>query len=82
MSLACAKRSVSETFAISRVSLCATPASHRLNFGLPARPAPNYEKLVAPILIVSHRLPLRSAADAFAKFAARSDGYIKVALEP
>ena len=35
-----------------------------------------------PSAIVSHRLPLRDAADAFAKFDARSDGYIKVVLEP
>jgi glutathione-independent formaldehyde dehydrogenase len=35
-----------------------------------------------PSTIVSHRLPLRDAADAFAKFDARSDGYIKVILEP
>jgi len=35
-----------------------------------------------PGSIVSHRLPLRDAADAFSKFDARSDGYIKVVLEP
>jgi glutathione-independent formaldehyde dehydrogenase len=35
-----------------------------------------------PSVIVSHRLPLRDAADAFTKFDARSDGYIKVVLEP
>ncbi len=35
-----------------------------------------------PSAIVSQRLPLRDAADAFAKFDARSDGYIKVVLEP
>jgi glutathione-independent formaldehyde dehydrogenase len=35
-----------------------------------------------PSAIVSHRLPLRDAVDAFAKFDARSDGYIKVVLEP
>ncbi len=35
-----------------------------------------------PSAIVSHRLPLRDAADAFQKFDARSDGYIKVVLEP
>jgi glutathione-independent formaldehyde dehydrogenase len=35
-----------------------------------------------PSKIVSHRLPLREAADAFAKFDARSDGYIKIVLEP
>ncbi len=37
---------------------------------------------IRPSVIVSHRLPLRDAADAFAKFDARSDGYIKVVLEP
>jgi len=37
---------------------------------------------IAPGAIVSHRLPLRDASDAFAKFDARSDGYIKVVLEP
>jgi glutathione-independent formaldehyde dehydrogenase len=37
---------------------------------------------IKPSTIVSHRLPLRDAADAFAKFDARSDGYIKVVLEP
>ncbi len=37
---------------------------------------------IAPRSIVSHRLPLRDAADAFTKFDARSDGYIKVVLEP
>jgi len=31
---------------------------------------------------VSHRLPLRDAADAFAKFDARADGYLKIILEP
>jgi glutathione-independent formaldehyde dehydrogenase len=35
-----------------------------------------------PGTIVTQRLPLRDAADAFAKFDARSDGYIKVVLEP
>jgi len=35
-----------------------------------------------PGTIVSHRLPLRDAAAAFAKFDARSEGYIKVVLEP
>jgi glutathione-independent formaldehyde dehydrogenase len=35
-----------------------------------------------PSTIVTQRLPLRDAADAFAKFDARSDGYIKVVLEP
>ncbi|HTV74452.1 MAG TPA: alcohol dehydrogenase catalytic domain-containing protein [Candidatus Acidoferrales bacterium] len=35
-----------------------------------------------PSAVVSHRLPLRDAPDAFAKFDARSDGYIKVVLEP
>ena len=37
---------------------------------------------LAPGTIVSQRLPLRDAADAFAKFDARSDGYTKVVLEP
>ena len=37
---------------------------------------------IRPSKIVSHRLPLREAPDAFAKFDARSDGYIKVVLEP
>ncbi len=37
---------------------------------------------IKPSAIVSHRLPLRDAADAFAKFDARSDGYIKIVLEP
>jgi len=37
---------------------------------------------IKPSSIVSHRLPLRDAADAFAKFDARSDGYTKVVLEP
>ena len=37
---------------------------------------------IKPSSIVSHRLPLRDAPDAFAKFDARSDGYIKVVLEP
>jgi glutathione-independent formaldehyde dehydrogenase len=35
-----------------------------------------------PGAIVSQRLPLREAADAFAKFDARSGGYTKVVLEP
>jgi glutathione-independent formaldehyde dehydrogenase len=37
---------------------------------------------IKPSRIVSHRLPLRDAADAFKKFDARSDGYVKVVLEP
>lgn len=37
---------------------------------------------IKPSAIVSHRLPLRDAANAFAKFDARSDGYIKIVLEP
>jgi glutathione-independent formaldehyde dehydrogenase len=37
---------------------------------------------IKPGAIVSHRLPLKDAADAFAKFDARSDGYIKIVLEP
>ncbi len=35
-----------------------------------------------PSQIVSHRLPLDGAPDAFAKFDARKDGYIKVVLKP
>jgi glutathione-independent formaldehyde dehydrogenase len=35
-----------------------------------------------PGTVVSHRLPLRGAPEAFEKFDARSDGYIKVVLEP
>ena len=37
---------------------------------------------IKPSTIVSHRLPLRDAAGAFAKFDARADGYVKVVLEP
>jgi glutathione-independent formaldehyde dehydrogenase len=37
---------------------------------------------IKPSAIVSHRLPLRDAAEAFAKFDERSDGYIKIVLEP
>ena len=37
---------------------------------------------IKPSTIVSHRLPLRDAPDAFAKFDARSDGYIKIVLKP
>lgn len=35
-----------------------------------------------PSRIVSHRLPLDAAPDAFAKFDARKDGYIKIILKP
>lgn len=35
-----------------------------------------------PGRIVSHRLPLAAAPDAFQKFEARTDGYIKVVLDP
>ena len=35
-----------------------------------------------PSKIVSHRLPLSEAPDAFKKFDARSDGYIKIVLDP
>ncbi len=35
-----------------------------------------------PSDVVSHRLPLRDAADAFVKFDARTDGYVKIVLEP
>jgi glutathione-independent formaldehyde dehydrogenase len=37
---------------------------------------------IKPSKVVSHRLPLREAADAFAKFAARADGYLKIVLDP
>jgi|SRR5579872_78310 len=37
---------------------------------------------IKPSRIVSHRLPLTQAGDAFVKFDARSDGYIKVVLDP
>ncbi len=37
---------------------------------------------IRPGTIVSHRLPLREAPDAFAKFDARSDGYVKIVLAP
>lgn len=37
---------------------------------------------IKPSTIVSHRLPLSDAADAFCKFDARSDRYIKIVLEP
>lgn len=32
--------------------------------------------------IVSHRLPLSQAPEAFKKFDQRSDGYIKIVLDP
>jgi glutathione-independent formaldehyde dehydrogenase len=35
-----------------------------------------------PGQIVSHRVPLSQAPDAFAKFDQRADGYIKVVLDP
>ncbi len=35
-----------------------------------------------PSLVVSHRLPLGEAPDAFAKFDAREEGYVKVILKP
>ena len=35
-----------------------------------------------PSLIVSHRLPLEAAPDAFARFDAREEGFIKVVLKP
>jgi glutathione-independent formaldehyde dehydrogenase len=35
-----------------------------------------------PSRIVSHRLPLSQAPDAFKKFDQRIDGYIKVVLDP
>jgi glutathione-independent formaldehyde dehydrogenase len=37
---------------------------------------------INPGTIFSHRLPLNAAADAFEKFDARTNGYIKVVLEP
>ena len=37
---------------------------------------------VQPSKIVSHRLPLSQAPEAFVKFDQRSDGYIKVVLDP
>ncbi len=35
-----------------------------------------------PSVIVSHRLPLADAPDAFRRFDRRADGYIKVILDP
>ena len=35
-----------------------------------------------PSKIVSHRLPLSEAPDSFKKFDARTDGYIKIVLDP
>jgi len=40
------------------------------------------EGRVRPGKIVSHRLPLAEAPDAFRRFDARQDGYIKVILDP
>jgi glutathione-independent formaldehyde dehydrogenase len=37
---------------------------------------------IKPSKIVSHRLPLHDAADAFAKFDARAEGYLKIVLDP
>jgi glutathione-independent formaldehyde dehydrogenase len=37
---------------------------------------------IKPSKIVSHRLPLRDPPDAFVKFDARTDGYIKIVLDP
>jgi glutathione-independent formaldehyde dehydrogenase len=37
---------------------------------------------IKPSKIVSHRLPLRDAPDALAKFDARADGYLKIILDP
>ena len=39
-------------------------------------------KLAKPSMIVSHRLPLADAADAYEKFDKRTDGYTKVLLRP
>lgn len=33
-------------------------------------------------MIVSHRLPLQAAPDAYEKFRQRADGYTKVVLKP
>jgi len=38
--------------------------------------------LAKPSFIVSHRLPLEDAPDAYEKFDARTDGYTKVLLKP
>ncbi len=38
--------------------------------------------LMKPSMIVSHRLPLNEAPDAYAKFDKRTDGYTKVVLKP
>jgi glutathione-independent formaldehyde dehydrogenase len=35
-----------------------------------------------PSVIISHRLPLSDAPDAFRRFDRRQDGYIKVVLDP
>lgn len=35
-----------------------------------------------PSVVVSHRLPLAEAPDAFRRFDRRADGYIKVILDP
>jgi glutathione-independent formaldehyde dehydrogenase len=35
-----------------------------------------------PSVVVSHRLPLEEAPDAFRRFDQRADGYIKVVLDP
>ena len=35
-----------------------------------------------PSRVVSHRLPMDQAPDAFASFDQRSDGYVKVILKP
>ena len=37
---------------------------------------------IAPGKIASHRLPLDAAPQAFEKFDARAEGYIKIVLEP
>jgi glutathione-independent formaldehyde dehydrogenase len=38
--------------------------------------------IAMPSRVVSHRLSLDDAPDAFAKFDARQDGFIKVVLKP
>jgi glutathione-independent formaldehyde dehydrogenase len=37
---------------------------------------------IKPSVIVSHRLPLADAPEAFRRFDQRVDGYIKVVLDP
>ena len=37
---------------------------------------------IKPSVVVSHRLPLADAPDAFRRFDRREDGYLKVILDP